>query len=75
MKEIELKTSEISSKTITNLFLYGKKTTPSFGELKNNPAIIDRENITLYISDMESYMRSYGRFANASRIEKIQYFF
>ena len=26
MKEIELKTSEISSKTITNLFLYGRKT-------------------------------------------------
>lgn len=58
MKKIELKASEINAKTLTNLFLYGEKTTPKFEELKDDSFIADRDDITIYISDMDSYMSS-----------------
>lgn len=74
MKEILLEVSELNAQTITNLFLYGTKETPSFEKLKDG-SFLDREDITLHISDMDKYMSTFGRFANASMIEKVQNFF
>ena len=75
MKRINLNVGELTAETITNLYLFGRKTTPSFEELRDNPSILDREDIEIYIGDMDSYMKTFGRFANASRIEVVQKFF
>lgn len=41
MKRINLSVSELTAETITNLYLFGRKTTPSFAELRDNPSILD----------------------------------
>ncbi|PSM51232.1 hypothetical protein CRN67_08940, partial [Campylobacter blaseri] len=74
MKQINLSIDELNAETITNLYLYGKKDKPSFEELKSG-SFMNRENITLYVSDIDEYMKSFGRFANASQIEKVSNFF
>ena len=64
-------------KVITNIYLYGQKATPSKEELANEKFIGRKDEVKVTVNKeyIEEFMKTYGRFANASKIKVVQRFF
>ena len=68
--EIKVTLEELMDpKVITNIYLYGQKTTPSKKELASEKFIDRKDEVKVTVNE------KYGRFANASKIKVVQRFF
>ncbi len=76
MKIENISWKDLTPEQSTNYFLFGQKNKPTPEELISNEWISRTSNLTVNITDIDSYMNEGpGRFANAEQINLIRSFF